>query len=129
MNQSVTDRKVPVIKALHWANIGLRFGLELGALGLLSYWGFRAFPGAVPGIAAPLALAVLWGLVASPQAPLALSEPLKASLQVALLLVPAFAVAQVGQPALAAIFAAAVVINAILLRRWRSPSHTEAERR
>lgn len=121
------DPKVPIIKASQWANIGLRFGLELGAMGLLSYWGFRAFPGAVLGIAAPLALAILWGLVASPQAPLALSEPLKASLQVALLLVPAFAVAQVGQPALAAIFAAAVVINAILLRRWRRPSHTEAD--
>jgi hypothetical protein len=108
---------------LQFANLGLRFGLEVGALGLLSYWGFRAFPGTgsqiVLGIGAPLAFAVLWGLVASPKAPLALSRPVKASIQVGLLLVPAWAVAHAGQPALAATFAVAVVINAVLLGLWQ----------
>ena len=112
-----------MIKALQLANVGLRFGLELGAVGLLSYWGFHAVPrglsGLALGIAAPLALVVLWGLIASPRAPVSLSQPLKVSVQVALLLIPAAAVAHAGQPALAAAFAGAVVINAVLLEWWR----------
>jgi hypothetical protein len=112
-----------VIKALQLANLGLRFGLELGALGLVSYWGFHALPGGlsrlVLAMAAPLALAVLWGLLASPRARVTLSQPLKVGVQVTLLLVPAAALAQAGRPALASAFAGVVVINAVLLERWR----------
>ena len=112
-----------MIEALQLANLGLRFGLELGALGLVSYWGFHAVPGGLSrlalGIAAPLALVVLWGLLASPRAPIPLSQPLKAGVQVTLLLVPAAAMAQAGRPALASAFAGDVLINAVLLKWWR----------
>ena len=108
---------------LRLANLGLRFSLELGALGLLAYWGFHALPGGVSrvvlAVAAPLAFAVLWGLLASPRARVQLAPRRKLSVQVALLLLPAAAVAQAGEPALGTAFAGLVVGNAVLLERWR----------
>jgi hypothetical protein len=104
------------------ANLGVRFAVELGALALLAYWGFHAFQSTAArlgfGIGAPLLLAVLWGLVASPQAPIRLDAPLKVALQIVLLLVPAVAVGALGRPLLAGAFGATVVANAALLEWW-----------
>ena len=109
--------------ALGLANLGLRFVLELGALGLLTYWGFQASLGGVwrvvLAIAAPLAFAVLWGLVASPRSRVQLTPGWKQGVQVTLLLLPAAAVASVGRPVLATVFAGVVVGNALLLAGWR----------
>ena len=108
--------------ALGLANLGLRFVLELGALGLLAYWGFHASPGGVSrvvlALAAPLAFAALWGLLASPRARVRLTPGWKQGVQVTLLLLPAAAVASAGRPVLATAFAGVVVGNALLLAWW-----------
>jgi len=53
-------------------NLGLAFVLELGLLAALAYWGFQLDASTavqwLAGIGAPLALAVVWGLVAAPRA-------------------------------------------------------------
>jgi hypothetical protein len=53
-------------------NLGLAFLLELGLLAALAYWGFQLDATTavqwLAGIGAPLALAVIWGLVAAPRA-------------------------------------------------------------
>ncbi len=53
------------------ANLGLRFLLELGALAAVAYWGFTTNDGVLRwalGIAAPVAVAVVWWLFVSPKA-------------------------------------------------------------
>jgi hypothetical protein len=53
-------------------NLGLAFVLELALLAALAYWGFQLDATTavqwLAGIGAPVALAVVWGLVAAPRA-------------------------------------------------------------
>jgi hypothetical protein len=53
-------------------NLGLAFVLELALLAALAYWGFQLDASTavqwLAGIGAPVALAVVWGLVAAPRA-------------------------------------------------------------
>ncbi len=62
-----------MLELIKGANLALRFLLELCALGLLSYWGFKTGGGLIAkillGICAPLMAAVVWGVFVSPQAP------------------------------------------------------------
>lgn len=48
------------------ANLGVLFLVELGALAGAAYWGFTV--SWLPGLAAPVVLAVLWALFGSPRA-------------------------------------------------------------
>ena len=108
-----------MVRTLQSANLAARFVIELCAVGLVSYWGFRAFAGPVAsvtvGVAAPLVLVVAWGLLASPRAPVSLSPTTKMVVQMVLLLVPALGLLHLGRPVLSGAFAAVVVANAALL--------------
>jgi hypothetical protein len=109
-----------VIKA---ANLTLRFVLELCALAALAYWGYQTGtgPGQKIGLAigAPLLMAVVWALVVSPKAVLALPAPVPLLLGVALLGLAALALAAAGRPTLAIGFGVIVVLNAVLMAIWR----------
>jgi hypothetical protein len=85
------------------------FLLELCALAALAYWGSTY--NVVAAIVTPLALAVIWGIVASPRAPIALPPWPKFALRVGLLLGSAVALAVAGRPGLALGLAAAVVLD------------------
>ena len=105
------------------ANLAVRFLLEIVALGVLGYWGFHAWAGQVNrvlfGVGAPVLLALAWALLASPQAPVQLSGPMKVGIQMALLGIPVLALLSLSRPVLAAVFGSAVVVNAVLLAWWR----------
>ena len=59
-----------------FANLALRFLLELCALGALGYWGFKIGRGLIVkvglGIGAPLLAALVWGTLGAPDAPVLL---------------------------------------------------------
>jgi hypothetical protein len=104
------------------ANVAARFLLEVGALGALGYWGFRTgesrFTQIVLGVGVPLTAAVIWGTFASPQAPVELAPAARLAVQTAIFGASAAALADAGQPRWAAGFAAAVVVNTVLLIVW-----------
>ena len=106
-------------QAFRWTNLALAFLLELGALGALGYWGVRAGDGLLAkvalGLTAPLLAAVLWGMFASPRAPVS-SPPLKLVTQLAVFGSAALALYATGHGRLALVFALAVVVNGVLVR-------------
>ena len=111
-----------MLELIKGANLLLRFLLELCALGALGYWGFKTGSGLVAkiglGIGAPLIVAVVWAMFVSPQAPVQLSGLLVLILQVLVFGSAAAALAATGHRTLAVVFAAIVVINAVLMYVW-----------
>jgi hypothetical protein len=106
-------------------NIGIRFLAELAGFVAIGYVGFMvAAPGPVrviAGIGAGLALVALWAFVVAPTARNGLTQPQKDVIGTAILLVVAGALAMTGQPTLAVVFAAIVVLNASLLFVFPDP--------
>ncbi len=110
------------MEAIKFANLGLRFLLELWALAALGYWEFATQPGwplkLLLGIGAPLLAAVVWGIFGSPRA----SVPLRGAAQLALeaLVFGSGAVALVaaGRPWLGALFALLLIANRALIYAW-----------
>src|SRR5579859_6606615 len=100
-------------------NLLIRFLLELCALAALSYSGYHAVGDEavriVLAIAAPLALAILWGLFAAHKARFPPPRTWKAFFGFLLLEAAAGSLALVGQGELAAIFAAVIVANSAVL--------------
>jgi hypothetical protein len=70
-------------------------------------------------IAAPLALAVLWGLFAAHKAHFPPPRPMKAFVGLLLLEAAAASLALAGQGELAGIFAAVIAANSALLYFWK----------
>ena len=98
--------------------LAIRFLLELVGVAALTWWGIAVADGplaAVLAVAAPLTLIVAWGLVAAPKARNPLSLRARQLAGSAMLLVVAAAVALAGQPAAAALFGAAIVVDQALL--------------
>jgi len=108
------------------ANLALKFLLELGALAGFAYWGSRTGPTAVNvllGVGAPLAMVVVWSRWAAPRASHRLAGRARIALELSVFALAALALIAAGAPALAAIFAALVVLNAVLLTvfdQWES---------
>lgn len=109
--------------SLKYANLALAFALELCVLAALGYWGFRTGEGAlmkvVLGVGAPLLAAVVWGIFGSPNAPIKAVGPWRIALVLVWFGVAAVALALVGQPKLALIFALLFTLNHVLLYVWR----------
>ena len=101
------------------ANLALRFALELLGIGALAYWGFNSANPVVPpvvlGVAAALALIVVWSLVVAPKAKNALPQRQRTLIGTALLLGAAVALAAADQPGVALTFAGLVVANQAML--------------
>jgi hypothetical protein len=129
----ITDTLWAMNTALHWANAGLAFLLEVAALIALGSWGVHAGPGTPAkvalGIGAPLLAAVLWGLFAAPRA--RFKVPLPAVLAVKALFFAAAATAlwATGHPVLAAAFAIVVVANTTIVTIDRSGQTVSGTRR
>jgi hypothetical protein len=102
-----------------WFNLTVRFVVELLAVGFVGYWGFNASNDTLVrlalGIGAAVAFAVVWGLFLAPTSRRGLTTPQKNVLGTILLLVAAGALAIAGQPAVAAIYAVVVILNAAAL--------------
>ena len=111
-------------------NLGLRFGLELCALGALGYWGSRAGDGAVAGavlaIGTPLVAAIAWGLFVSPRARVSL--PIAGRLAVELVVFGSAALALYANAhlVLAAALASGAAVNLALIHLWRQDERDQA---
>ncbi len=96
-------------------NLGLSFLLELCAMAAFAYWGYQASTGTFVRIALALAAALLaavvWGLLAAPRAPRRLKGWQLLVFKLLFFALSAAALAATGQPILAVILAALVVIN------------------
>ncbi|MNX02190.1 hypothetical protein D3C86_317420 [compost metagenome] len=111
------------LQGLQVANLGLRFGLELGALGALGYWGFQVGRGPLEtwslGLGAPTLAALTWATFASAKAAMPVSGPERFLLEVAIFGGATAALAHAGHPGLAKAFALAALVNLALLTLWQ----------
>jgi hypothetical protein len=103
------------------ANLALKFGLELAALAAFAYWGTTvggAAVSALAAVAAPLAMIVLWGTFAAPNAQHRLSRPIRIPFELAVFALAAGALLATGARVPAAGFAALALLNGALLTRF-----------
>ena len=109
-----------VIKA---ANLGVRFLLELCALGALGYWGVQVggttLMKLLLGVGVPLLAAVVWGTFVSPRAPVQLPLALHLLVQLLVFGVAVAALLAVRQPSLAWTLGGVALLNAALLLAWK----------
>jgi hypothetical protein len=104
------------------ANLGLRFLLELCALAAVAYWGSQVSSSTVVNvivaIAAPLALATIWGVWLAPNSRRRLARPARTVLELAVLAAAVVALVAVGATLLALALTVVAVANGLLLHHW-----------
>jgi hypothetical protein len=96
------------------ANDALRFFLELSALAAVAYWGWTEPDGAlrwVLVVAAPLAVAAVWGRWMAPRSPKRVGDPWRLVIELLVFGSAAAALARAGQGTLAAILAGATAVH------------------
>jgi uncharacterized protein DUF2568 len=107
------------MEIIKFANLALRFLLELCALAALGYWAFQAGDTLLVKIAlaagAPLIAAIVWGAFIAPRASVPVPTWLWLVLQVAVFGCAATGLVAAGQRTLAVVFVLAVLINCALL--------------
>ncbi len=111
-------------------NLGLRFGLELCALGALGYWGYQVGDGPVAGaalaIGTPVVAAIAWGLFVSPRARVSLSLAGRLAVELAVFGSAALALYANDHPVLAAALASGAAVNRALIHLWRQDERDRA---
>jgi hypothetical protein len=108
---------------LKYANLALRFILELCALVALAFWGFQTGGGwlgkIILGIGIPVLAAFAWGTFRVPndpgKAPVPVPGPFRLLLELAVFGLATAGLIAAGRPSLAWVFGLAVVINYALL--------------
>ena len=103
-------------------NLALRFLLEICLLVALAVWGFQTGTGAlrwVLGLGAPAVAATLWGVWIAPASSRRLPMPGRLVGEAVLFGAGMAGLVAAGQPGWAALFAALVVVNWILLVVWK----------
>jgi hypothetical protein len=99
------------------ANDALRFFLELGMLAAVGYWAWWEAHGAlrwVLAIAAPLAIAVVWGRFMAPKSNHRVRDPWRLALEIVLFGSAVAALARVGDTFGAIVFAVLVAVHLAL---------------
>jgi anti-sigma-K factor RskA len=99
------------------ANDGLRFLLELSALAAVAYWGWSEHGGIwrwVLVVAAPLAVAALWGNTIAPKAKRRVGDPWRLVVELLVFGGAVAALLAAGQPTLAIVLGAAVLLHLAL---------------
>ncbi len=96
------------------ANYGLRFLLELAALGSMAYWGFSEHGGVVQwvlGLGLPLLAAGVWGRFVAPKASQPTTDPQRLLLELLVFGSGVVALVAADQPLLAVVLGALVVVH------------------
>ena len=101
------------------ANLALRFACEVAALVAVGWWGWTVFW--MLGIVLPLVVAAVWGSFIAPKARRRLPDPARLGVEAVIFTAATACFAGVGQPVAAAVFAAAAVVTALLVRKWPEP--------
>ncbi|MBK3494726.1 YrdB family protein [Viridibacillus sp. YIM B01967] len=103
-------------------NLLLRFILELCALAVYSYWGFRIgntnIMKGILSIVIPLGIAIIWGIFGSPKADIQLLAPLHLLLEFCIFLMPILLLLNLKKVELAWIYGSIVILNRILMFFW-----------
>lgn len=111
------------MELLKMVNIGLRFLMELGILGIFGYWGFKTdggtFTNLLLGIGAPILFAVVWGTFLAPKSSMRLDEPWLFLLELVIFVFAGWALYSTGKVSLAISFGAIYILNKILMITWR----------
>lgn len=98
----------------------LRFLLELAMLAAFAYAGgtigSAVWLQIVVAIAAPCAVAVVWGAWVAPRAPRQLADPGRLALEVALFVAAGLALVAAGQPGFGVALAVLAIANALFVR-------------
>jgi hypothetical protein len=106
-----------------YANLAVRFLLELCILISIGYWGFQIPEGLVTkiglSIGAPLITALVWGICIAPKAPIQLPNLVHLILEIIIFGCAAVALYATGHPILSGFFSLVAVINNILLYVWK----------
>lgn len=109
-----------MLAALRVLNLAVAFFLELAVLVAAGYWGFTLPVNAVgrllTGLGVPLVFAVLWGVFASPKAPLPLDGLARAGFMVAWFGAGVALLALAGRAVPAVVLGAVYVVNTLMLR-------------
>ena len=104
-------------RSMTFANLALRFLLELAALGSLAYWGFAEFDGVAQwlvGLGAPLLAATVWGRFVSPKASHPATDPERLLLELLVFGAGVAALAAAGEVVPAVVLAALVAVHLAL---------------
>jgi anti-sigma-K factor RskA len=99
------------------ANATLRFLLELSALAAVAYWGWSEHSGVwrwVLVVAAPLAVAILWGYTVAPKAKRRVGDPWRLVVELLVFGGAFAALLDADQPLLAIIFGLAIALHLAL---------------
>jgi hypothetical protein len=99
------------------ANDGLRFSLELCALAAVAYWGWSEHGGVwrwVLVVAAPLAVAALWGKTIAPKAKRRVRDPWRLVVELLVFGGAVAALLDADQPVLATVLGSAVALHLAL---------------
>jgi Protein of unknown function (DUF2568) len=100
-----------------YANDGLRFLLELGALAALAYWGFEEFGGVlqwVIGLGAPLVAAAVWGRFMAPRALRPTVDPMRLLIEIAVFGAGVAALFAAGATAIAVVIGVLAAVHLAL---------------
>jgi Protein of unknown function (DUF2568) len=109
------------VKVLEGANLGLRFLLELTALAVVAYWGYKTGSGVTRWLlaaAAPALVIAVWALFISPGPTIELAKPIRLVLEFAVFGSAAVALAATGQRTLAVAFAVVAAVSGTLNYIW-----------
>jgi hypothetical protein len=110
------------VDVLQQGNLVVRLAVEVAALVAIGMWGWqrgrRSWSRLGFAVAAPVAAATSWALLAAPGAVVTVPGPAQAAVQVAVLGAGVAALAATGRRAPAAAFAAVAVGNAALMAAW-----------
>jgi len=103
------------VKVMGMAALAIRFIVELLGIVAVAYWGWQTGPEGIGrillAVGAAVALIVVWAFVVAPNAENPLNQQVRDIIGTVLLLVAAGGLAAAGQPRLAIVFAAFIVID------------------
>ena len=103
------------------ANLALRFGLELTAIGIAAWWGATVGSGGwewILAIVAPLLVIVVWGWFVAPRRKYDLPKPGRLMIEGLVWIAAAAALVAVGHPVLGAVFLVVALVSGTLNALW-----------
>jgi hypothetical protein len=108
---------------LKYANLVVRFLLELSALAATAYWGFATSSGLTQwllGIGAPAAVVAAWWLFVSPKPRIELPRPARFAIELVIFAASALALVAADRAFLGILLAAIALVSGTLNYVWSS---------